>query len=255
MEEAIRIVVIGSSGLIGSKVVTRLRDCGHEIVAASPSTGVNTITGDGLADALEGAQVVVDVTNSPSFDDTAVVKFFDTSGRHLLAAESSAGVGHHIALSVVGIDRTLESGYFRAKMAQENLVKASRIPYTIVRSTQFFEYLGAIAQASTVAQTVRLSPALVQPIAADDVAAFLADIALQAPVNGTIEIAGPERISLDKVVERYLTSKQDARPVVRDPRARYFGLELNDTSLTPGDDPRIGTTRFEDWLRGSAMPR
>jgi uncharacterized protein YbjT (DUF2867 family) len=255
MEEAIRIVVIGSSGLIGSKVVTRLRDCGHEIVAASPSTGVNTITGDGLADALAGAQVVVDVTNSPSFDDTAVVKFFDTSGRHLLAAESSAGVGHHIALSVVGIDRTLESGYFRAKMAQENLVKASRIPYTIVRSTQFFEYLGAIAQASTVAQTVRLSPALVQPIAADDVAAFLADIALQAPVNGTIEIAGPERISLDKVVERYLTSKQDARPVVRDPRARYFGLELNDTSLTPGDDPRIGTTRFEDWLRGSAMPR
>ena len=189
-----KIVVIGGSGLIGTKLVNSLRQQGHEVVAASPSSGVNTLTGEGLAEALAGAQVVVDVANSPSFEDKAVLEFFETSGRNLLAAEAAAGVGHHVALSVVGTDRLLASGYFRAKMAQENLIKASKIPYTIVRSTQFFEFVGGIAQSATDGQTVRLSPALMQPIASDDVAAALADVALGAPVNGTVEMAGPERI-------------------------------------------------------------
>jgi uncharacterized protein YbjT (DUF2867 family) len=248
-----KIVVIGGSGLIGTKLVNRLRKQGHEVVAASPNSGVNTITGEGLSEAVAGAQVVVDVANSPSFEDKAVLKFFETSGRNLLAAEAAAGVGHHVALSVVGTDRLLQSGYFRAKMAQEDLIKASKVPYTIVRSTQFFEFMGAIAQSGTVGQTVHLSPALAQPIASDDVAAAMADVTVGAPVNGTIEIAGPERVGLDKLVGRFLTATQDPREVVTDVHARYFGVELNDRSLTPGDNARIGPTGFEDWL--SSMPR
>ena len=246
-----KIVVIGGSGLIGTKLVSKLRELGHEALAASPSSGVNTITGEGLAEALAGAQVVVDVANSPSFEDRAALEFFETSGRNLLAAEAAAGVGHHVALSVVGTDRLLENGYFRAKMAQEKLIKASKIPYTILRSTQFFEFVSGIAQSGTVGQTVHLSPALVQPIASDDVAAALADVTVGAPVNGTVEIAGPERVRLDELVGRFLSATQDPRQVVTDVHARYFGVELNDQSLTPGDNPRIGSTRFEDWLSHS----
>jgi uncharacterized protein YbjT (DUF2867 family) len=216
MPIGMKIVVIGGSGLIGTKLVNKLRQHGHEVLAASPSSGVNTLTGQGLAEALAGAQVVVDVANSPSFEDKAALEFFETSGRNLLAAEATAGVGHHVALSVVGTDRLLASGYFRAKMAQENLIKASKIPYTILRSTQFFEFVSGIAQSATDGQTVRLSPALVQPIVSDDVADALADI---------------------------------AGKVITDVHARYFGIELNDQSLTPGDNPRIGKTRFEDWLK------
>ncbi len=243
-----KIVVIGGSGLIGTKLVSRLRQKGYEVVAASPNSGVNTITGEGLADALAGAQVVVDVANSPSFEDRAVLEFFQTSGRNLLAAEAVAGVKHHVALSVVGTDRLPDSGYLRAKMAQESLIKASKIPYTIVRSTQFFEFVNAITQSGTVGQTVRLSPAHLQPIASDDVVASLADVTLGAPVNGMIEIAGPERIPLDELARRYLRATKDARQVVADAHARYFGTELNDQSLTPGDNPRLGSIRFEDWL-------
>jgi uncharacterized protein YbjT (DUF2867 family) len=243
-----KIVVIGGSGLIGSKLVNKLRESGHEVLAASPSSGVNTITGEGLAKALAGAQVVVDVANSPSWEDKAVLEFFETSGRNLLAAEAAAGVGHHVALSVVGTERLLQSGYFRAKMAQENLIKASKVPYTIVRATQFFEFVNGIAQSATDGQTVRLPPALMQPIVSDDVAAALADIAINAPVNGMIEIAGPEQIRQDELVRRFLSAKQDSRQVVTDVHARYYGVELNDQSLTPGDNPRIGPTRFEDWL-------
>ncbi len=250
-----KIVVIGGSGLIGTKLVNRLRQNGHEVVAASPASGVNTITGEGLAEALVGAQVVVDVANSPSFEDKAVLAFFETSGRNLLAAEAAAGVGHHLALSVVGADRLPDSGYLRAKMAQENLIKASKIPYTILRSTQFFEFLNGIAQSATDGQTIRLSPAFLQPVVSDDVAAALADLTLGAPVNGTVELAGPERISLDELVRRYLSAKQDPRQVVADVHARYFGAELNDQSLTPGDNPRIGPTRFEDWLSRSIPQR
>ena len=246
-----KIVVIGGTGLIGTKLVARLRQKGHEVMAASPASGVNTITGEGLAEALAGAQVVVDVANSPSWEDKAVLDFFETSGRNLLAAEAAAGVGHHIALSVVGTDRLLASGYFRAKVAQENLIKASKIPYTILRSTQFFEFVGGIAQSATDGQTVRLSPALVQPIVSDDVAAALADVAVEEPLNGTIELAGPEPIRLDELVQRFLSANQDARKVITDVRARYYGMELNDQSLTPGDNPRIGPTRFEDWLSRS----
>ena len=223
----------------------------HEVVAASPASGVNTITGEGLAKALAGAQVVVDVANSPSFEDKAVLEFFETSGRNLLAAETAAGVGYHVALSVVGTDRLLASGYFRAKMAQENLIKASRIPYTILRSTQFFEFVSGIAQSATEGQTVRLSPALVQPVVSDDVAAALADVAVEEPLNGTIELAGPEPIRLDELVRRFLSANRDARKVTTDVHALYFGTELNDQSLTPGDNPRIGPTRFEDWLSRS----
>lgn len=248
-----KIVVIGGSGLIGTKLVNRLRKQGHEVVAASPKSGVNTITGEGLSETLAGAQVVVDVANSPSFEDKAVLKFFETSGRNLLAAEAAAGVRHHVALSVVGTDRLLESGYFRAKMAQETLIKASKIPYTIVQSTQFYEFVSAIAQFSTVGQTVHLPPALAQPIGSDDVAAAMADVAVGAPVNGTIEIAGPERIPLDKLVGRFLTATQDPRKVVTDAHARYFGIEVNDQSLTAGNNARIGPTGFEDWL--SSMPK
>ncbi len=246
-----KIVVIGGTGLIGTKLVNKLRQSGHEVVAASPASGVNTITGEGLAEALAGAQVVVDVANSPSWEDKAVLEFFETSGRNLLAAEAAAGVKHHVALSVVGTDRLQESGYFRAKMAQENLIKASKIPYTIVRSTQFFEFVSSIAQSGTVGQTVHLSPALFQPIVSDDVADAMADVTVGAPVNGTIEIAGPERVRLDELVGRFLRATQDPREVVTDVHARYSGVELNDQSLTPGDNPRIGATRFEDWLSRS----
>jgi uncharacterized protein YbjT (DUF2867 family) len=250
-----KIVVIGGSGLIGTKLVNKLRESGHEVVAASPSSGVNTITGEGLAEALAGAQAVVDVANSPSWEDKAVLEFFETSGRNLLAAEAAAGVGHHVALSVVGTDRLLQGGFFRAKMAQEELIQASNIPYTIVRATQFFEFVNGIAQSATDGQMVRLSPAYIQPIVSDDVAAALAHVTLGAPVNGTIEIAGPERLRLDELVRRFLSAKQDARQVVTDVHARYFGIELNDQSLTPGDNPGIGPTRFEDWLSRSILQR
>jgi uncharacterized protein YbjT (DUF2867 family) len=246
-----KIVVIGGSGLIGTKLVKNLRRHGHDVVAASPSSGVNTLSGEGLAEALTNAQVVVDVANSPSFEDKAVLEFFETSGRNLLTAEAAAGVGHHVALSVVGTDRLLASGYFRAKMAQENLIKTSKIPYTILRSTQFFEFVSGIAQSATEGQTVRLSPALVQPVVSDDVAAALADVAVEEPVNGTIELAGPEPIRLDELVRRFLSANRDARTVTTDVHALYFGTELNDQSLTPGDNPRIGPTRFEDWLSRS----
>ena len=243
-----KIVVIGGSGLIGSKLVKNLRQLDHDVVAASPSSGVNTITGVGLAAGLTGAQVVVDVTNAPSWEDKAVLEFFETSTRNLLAAGAAAGVGHHVALSVVGTERLLQSGYFRAKMAQENLIKASKVPYTIVRATQFFEFVNGIAQSATDGQTVRLPPALMQPIVSDDVAAALADVTVGVPVNGTVELAGPEPIRLDELVRRFLSAKQDARQVVADVHARYFGIELNDQSLTPGDNPRIGPTHFADWL-------
>jgi uncharacterized protein YbjT (DUF2867 family) len=246
-----KIVVIGGSGLIGKKVVNNLRQHGHEIVAASPSSGVNTVTGEGLAQALAGAQVVVDVANAPSWEDNAVLVFFETSGRNLLSAEAAAGVGHHVALSVVGTDRLLASGYFRAKMAQEKLIKASPIPYTIVRATQFFEFVSGIAQSATEGQTVRLPPALMQPIAADDVAAAVAEAALAEPLNGTFELAGPEPIRQDDLVRQFLAATGDARTVITDPKALYYGIEMNDQSLTPSDNPRIGPTRFEDWLRRS----
>jgi uncharacterized protein YbjT (DUF2867 family) len=243
-----KIVVIGGSGLIGKRLVNNLRQRGHEVVAASPSSGVNTITGEGLGKALTGAQVVVDVSNAPSWDDKAVLEFFETSERNLSAAEAAAGVGHHVALSVVGTDRLLASGYFRAKMAQENLVKASGIPYTIVRATQFFEFMGGIAQFSTVGQTVHLPPALMQPIAADDVASAMADVTLAAPVNGMVEVAGPERAGMDELVGRFLSATKDPRKVITDVDARYYGVAVDDQSLTPGADPRIGATSFKDWL-------
>lgn len=247
-----KVVVIGGTGLIGTKLVKRLREKGHEVVAAARSSGINAVTGEGLAAALTGGEVVVDVANSPSWEDKAVLEFFDVSSRNLLAAEAVAGVRHHVALSVVGTERLLDTGYFRAKMAQETLIKAGRIPYTIVRATQFFEFMGGIAQSATVGETVRLSPALMQPIASDDVAAALADAALAAPVNGMIEIAGPERAPQDEFVRRFLSSTGDPRTVIADVHARYFGLQLNDQSLNPGANPRIGPTRFADWLDQSA---
>jgi uncharacterized protein YbjT (DUF2867 family) len=246
-----KIVVIGGSGLIGKKVVNNLRQHGHEVVAASPSSGVNTVTGEGLAQALAGAQVVVDVANAPSWEDNAVLAFFETSSRNLLAAEAAAGVTHHVALSVVGTDRLLASGYFRAKMAQEKLIKASPVPYTIVRATQFFEFVGGIAQSATEGQAVRLPPALMQPIAADDVAAFVAETALAKPLNGMFEVAGPEAIRQDDLVRRFLNATGDPRTVITDPKALYYGIMVNDQSLIPGGHPRIGPTRFEDCLRRS----
>jgi uncharacterized protein YbjT (DUF2867 family) len=246
-----KIVVIGGSGLIGTKLVKNLLRQGHEVVAASPSTGVNTITGEGLAEALVGAQVVVDVANAPSWEDQAVLEFFEKSGRNLLAAEAAAGVGHHVALSVVGTERLLASGYFRAKLAQENLIKASSIPYTIVRATQFFEFVGGIAQAATQGETVRLPAALMQPIVSDDVADVMADVAVAEPLNGTVELAGPEPIRQDELVRKFLSATGDPRTVTTDPSALYYGIALTDQSLTPGDNPRIGPTRFEDWLSHS----
>jgi uncharacterized protein YbjT (DUF2867 family) len=248
----VKMVVIGGTGLIGKKVVTNLRHQGREAVAASPSSGVNTVTGEGLARALAGATVVVDVANAPSWEDNAVMAFFERSGRKLLAAEAAAGVGHHVALSVVGTDRLLASGYFRAKMAQEKLIKASSIPYTIVRATQFFEFVGSIAQFATEGQIVRLPPVLMQPIAADDVAAVMADVALAEPLYGTFDLAGPEPIRQDDLVRQFLKATGDARTVITDPKALYYGIAVNDQSLTPGDHPRLGPTRFEDWLRSNA---
>jgi len=243
-----KIVVMGGSGLIGKNLVNRLRAGGNDAVAASPSSGVDTLTGAGLAEALKGAQVVVDVTNSPSFEDAAVLNFFETSARNLLPAEAAAGVGHHVALSVVGADRSPDSGYMRAKVAQEKAIKAATVPYTIVRATQFFEFVGQIADGSTEGQTVRLPPVLMQPLAADDVAAALADVAVAKPVNGTIEVAGPEAIRLDELARRLLSAKRDPRQVTTDVNASYFGTESDDRTLTPGKDPRIAPTRFEDWL-------
>lgn len=243
-----KIVVIGGTGLIGTKLVRRLRQQGHEVVAASPASGVNSITGEGLAEALAGAEVVVDVANSPSFEDKAVLDFFEISGRNLLAAEAVAGLKHHVALSVVGTERLLGSGYFRAKMAQEKLIKASVIPYTILRATQFFEFMGAIARSGIDGDVVRLSPALMQPIASEDVAEALADVTLGAPMNGTREVAGPERRPLAELVRRYLSANKAPHEVIVDPKAPYFGVQLDDKSLTPGDGARIMPTRFDDWL-------
>lgn len=248
-----KVVVIGGSGLIGKKLVENLRKLGYEVVAASPSLGVNTLTGEGLVEALTNAKIVFDVANSPSFEDQAALEFFQTSGHNLLAAEATAGVQHHIALSVVGTDRLLESGYFRAKMAQESLIKASKIPYTILRATQFFEFVSAIAQSATEGETVRLSSALFQPVASDDVAATLANIVSEKPLNGTVELAGPESMGLDEFVRLFFKATRDTRKVITDPNALYFGLKLNDQSLTPGDKPRIGPTHFEDWLRHSLL--
>jgi uncharacterized protein YbjT (DUF2867 family) len=250
-----KIVIIGGSGLIGTKLVNMLRDRGQEALAASPTSGVNTLTGAGVAEALKGVQVVVDVTNSPSFEDAAVLNFFETSTRNLLRAEADAGVGHHVALSVVGADRLPDSGYMRAKVAQEALIQSAKVPYTIVRATQFFEFLGAIAGPSTGGDTVRLPPALMQPIASDDVAAALADVAVGRPVNGMVELAGPEPLPMDALVRRFLRAHQDTRQVVADVHARYFGTELNDQSLTPGDNARLAPTRFEDWLSCSIPQR
>jgi uncharacterized protein YbjT (DUF2867 family) len=243
-----KIVVIGGSGLIGKKLIPLLRKRGQEAVSASPSSGVNTLTGEGLAEALKGAQVVVDVSNSPSFEDKAVLKFFETSTRNLLAAEAAAGVGHHVALSVVGDDRLPDSGYLRAKVAQERLIKGGKVPYTIVRATQFFEFLGAIGEAGTDGGAVRVPDAPMQPVAADDVAAALADVAVRPPANTTLELAGPEAQPMAAFVRRALAAGGDKRTVVADPQARYFGTALDARGLTPdGANPRIGPTRFEEW--------
>jgi uncharacterized protein YbjT (DUF2867 family) len=246
-----KIVVVGGTGLIGSKLVEKLRRVGHEPLAASPDTGINSITGAGLADALEGAHVVVDVANAPVWDDAAVLDFFETSTGNILAAEAAAGVKHHVALSIVGADRLPQSGYLRAKVAQEEMVKAGPVPYTILRATQFFEFIRGIADSSTDGDTVRLAPVFVQPESADDVAAALAEVAVSEPVNGIVELAGPEQFRLDELARRVLSANNDPRPVTADVHARYFGAELADHSLTPGSNARIAPTRFEDWLSQS----
>ena len=244
-----KIVVIGGSGLVGSKLVKKLREHGHEAVGASPDSGVNTLTGEGLAEVLKGVSAVVDVSNSPSFEDAAVLKFFETSTRNLLTYEATAGVGHHVALSVVGTDRLLESGYFRAKMAQEKLIKESSIPYSIVHATQFFEFGKSIAAAATEGNQVRLAPVLIQPMAAEDVASAVARIAVGRPLNGVIEVAGPERFRLEEFIRRGLSARNDPREVVADTDARYFGAKLAELTLVPGEGARLGETRFDDWLR------
>lgn len=246
-----KIVVIGGSGLIGSKLVSLLRERRQEVVSASLQTGVNTLTGEGLAAALAGAEAVVDVANSPSFEDQAVMDFFVTSGRNLLAAEAAAGVKHHVALSVVGAQRVVDSGYLRAKAAQETLIKASSIPYTILQSTQFFEFIERIAGSAFDGEAYRLSPALMQPIVSDEVVATLADLVLAPPLNGTVEVGGPEAVPLDELARELLTAREDPRQVVADTHARYFGAELNDQSLIPGPGARVGSTTFGDWLRQS----
>ena len=245
-----KIVVIGGTGLIGSKTVAILRQGGHEVLAASPNSGVNTITGEGLKEALAGAQVVIDLANSPSFEDKAVLEFFETSGRNLLAAEAAAGVRHHVALSIVAIDRT-DNGYFRAKVAQEKLITASGIPYTIVRSTQFLEFLRGIADMSADGNLVKLPPVLFQPIASDDVAANVADVALAPPRNGIVEIAGPERAPFNEIVARYLKAVGDPREVVSDPEARYSGGRVEEYSLVPLGEARLGRIGFDEWFRRS----
>ena len=243
-----KIVVIGGSGLVGTKLVNELRKHGHQVVAASPSFGVDTLSGEGLAEALKGASVVVDASNSPSFEDATALEFFETSTRNLLTYEVAAGVGHHVALSVVGIERLPEYGYFRAKIVQEKLIKGSSIPYSIIRATQFFEFIGRIADEGTEGNTVCLAPALIQPMAADDVASEIARIAVGAPVNGTVEIAGPEQFRLDELIRQDLAAINDPREVILDPHARYFGGELSERTLVPGNDARLGETRFDSWL-------
>ena len=242
-----KIVVVGGTGLIGSKLVTRLTEQGHEAVVAAPSTGVDTLTGEGLAEAVAGASVVVDVSNSPSFEDAAVLEFFGTSTGNLLAAEAAAGVGHHVALSVVGTDRLQESGYFRAKAAQEKLIEGSSVPYSLVHATQFFEFVRSISDAATVEGTVRLAPVLFQPMAGDDVAQAVARITVGAPVNGVVEIAGPEQFRLDAFIRDALAFRNDPREVVADPQSRYFGAELGERTLVPGDHAALGTIRYGDW--------
>jgi len=246
------IVVIGGTGLIGSKLVNKLREHGHEVVAASPNSGVNSVTGEGLAEALKGASVVVDVSNSPDWEDSAVLKFFETSTRNLFTKEAAAGIGHHVALSVVGTQQLGESGYFRAKIAQENLIKQSSVPYTIVQATQFFEFLKGIADISMVGDKVHLPPVLFQPMAADDVATALARIAVASPVNGTVEIAGPQPFRLDELVGRRLASLKDPREIVADPDARYSGSRISERTLLPGNNARLGETSFETWLKQAA---
>src|SRR5437867_2375497 len=248
----IKIVVIGGSGLIGSKLVKKLRERGHEAVAASRDSGVNTLTGEGLAEAMRGASVVVDVSNSPSFEDAAVLTFFETSTRNLLAAEAEAGVRHHVALSVVGTERLSESGYFRAKIAQEKLIKESSIPYSIVHATQFFEFMKSIADAATDGNTVRLPPVLIQPIAADDVASAVGRVSVGSPVNGIVEIAGPDQFRLDALIRGRLSAIADPREVITDPHASYFGITPGVRTLLPADDASLAQTRLEDWLGNSA---
>ena len=249
-----KIVVIGGTGLIGSKVVSKLREHGHDPVAASPASGVNSVTGEGLAEALEGAQVVVDVSNAPDWDDDAVMHFFQTSSQNLISAEAAAGVRHHVALSVVGTERLQESGYFRAKLAQEKLIQASSIPYSIVHATQFFEFMDGIADAGTIGDTVRLPPALIQPMAADDVASAVARVAAGPPLNGVVEVAGPEVFRLDELIRGRLSARNDAREVITDPQARYYGIAPSERTLLPGDDARLGEIGLDDWTdKGTAQ--
>ena len=249
---SMKIVVIGGSGLIGSKLVTMLGEHGHQAVPASPNSGVNTLTGEGLAEVLEGASVVVDVSNSPSFEDAAVLEFFKTSTGNLLTYEAAAGVGHHVALSVVGCDRLPDSGYLRAKIAQEKLIKESSIPYSIVRATQFFEFVKRIADSATDGNTVRLPPVRFQPMAADDVASVVGRVAMGSPLNGIVEVGGPEQFRFDELIRQGLNASKDPREVIADSHARYFGTELSERSLVPGDDAQLGETRFEEWLSRSA---
>ena len=250
-----KIVVIGGSGLIGSKLVTRLRERGHEVLAASPASGVNTLTGQGLAAAVDGASVVVDVSNSPSFEDAAVLEFFETSTRNLLAAEAAAGAGHHVALSVVGAERQADSGYMRAKMAQEKMIEDSPIPYSIVHATQFFEFIGRIADAATSGSTVRLAHVLIQPMAAEDAASAVADVTLSPPVNGVVEVAGPQQFHLDDLVRATLRERHDPREVITNPRAPYYGAELHERTLIPATGARLAKTSLDDWLNQSASGR
>ncbi|RBQ06749.1 SDR family oxidoreductase [Pedobacter miscanthi] len=243
-----KIVVIGGSGLIGSKLVASLEKLGHGVIVGAPQTGVNTITGEGLKEALKGADVVVDVANSPSFEDNAVMDFFQTSGKNLLAAEAEAGVKHHVALSVVGTERLQGSGYFRAKLAQEKLIKESGIPYSILHSTQFFEFVGGIIQSGTVGDTIHVSPAMIQPISSDDVVAAMTAITIGSPINTTVEVAGPEKIGLSELVKKYMGLKGDTRTLIADSHTPYFGVEINDSSLTPAENARIGSVRYDDWI-------
>jgi uncharacterized protein YbjT (DUF2867 family) len=248
MEAFMKIIIIGGTGLIGSRVVAKLREQGHEAIAASPNTGVNSITGEGLAEAMKGASVVVDVSNAPAWEDEAVMKFFKTSTQNLLAQEAAAGVKHHVALSVVGSERMLESGYFRAKIAQEDLIKASTIPYSIVRATQFFEFVKGIADVSAEGNQVKLPPVLIQPMSADDVAAAVAEVAVNKPANGMLEIGGPEKFRLDEFVRKGLAANKDPREVVADPQARYYGITVTERTLIPENSAKLGKTRFADWL-------
>jgi uncharacterized protein YbjT (DUF2867 family) len=250
-----KIVVIGGTGLIGSKLVAKLGEQGHDAVPASPNSGVNTLTGEGLSEALEDAQVVVDVSNAPDWEDDAVMHFFETSSRNVLAAEKAAGVGHHVALSVVGTDRLTESGYFRAKLAQEELIESSSVPYSIVHATQFFEFIGQIADAATDGNTVRLPPALIQPMAADDVASEVARVAVGSPLNDIVEVGGPQQFRLDELIRERLKATGDPREVVTDPSAQYFGITPGERTLLPGADARIAESRFDDWVQQHAGAR